>query len=312
MPRRPQSSDKVEALRKKLLGLLERFEHHLRADDLRARVKALVPAFHALRDLGASLIPSSEAPNARARIISYMRRYPFRVIDGDELMVVSGIQEWARRLRELRVQFGWWIYSGVTLKQIAEEDKQQANELKSTLHIDAEKVKPDQYVLIREDQDREAALRWNQLNEIRRERTGVRDKILKFLKQNVGKAVGGDELAYLASDRKEWARRVRELRTEFGWPVLTRQSGRPDLPIGVYMLEHTRQAEPHDRKISDEIRIEVLQRDGFACRKCHWTLKQASVADPRKFLELHHIQHHSKGGANVAKNQITLCNVNHD
>jgi hypothetical protein len=241
-----------------------------------------------------------------------MQRYPHRVIDGDELMVVSGIQEWARRLRELRVQFGWWIYSGVTLKQIAEEDEQQAAEFKSALQIDIGRIKPDQYILIRKEQDREAALRWNQINEIRRERTGVRDKILKFLQLNVGKEVGGDQLAYLASDRKEWARRVRELRTEFGWSVLTRQSGRPDLPIGVYVLEHLRQAEPHDRKIDDDVRVEVLERDGFACRKCHWTLKQASAADPRKFLELHHIEHHSKGGANTAKNLITLCNVHHD
>lgn len=312
MARRSQSLGKTEGLRRKLLRLLEGFEDHLRKGDLRERVKALVPAFHALRDLGASLIPKAEAPNARARVISYLRRYPFRVIDGDELMVVSGIQEWARRLRELRVQFGWWIYSGVTLKQIAAEDKEQAKALKTELGIDAASIKPDQYVLIREEQDRDAALRWHQINELRRERAGVREKILKFLKLSVGKAVTGEELAYLAGGKKEWARRVRELRTEFGWSVLTRQSGRPDLPIGVYMLEHARQAEEHDRSIPDEIRVEVLQRDRFACRKCGWTQRDASSADPRKYLELHHIEHHKRGGPNTVENLITLCNVHHD
>ena len=34
--------------------------------------------------------------------------------------------------------------------------------------------------------------------------------------------------------------------------------------------------------------------------------------DPRKFLELHHVHHHVRGGANSVENLITLCNVDHD
>ena len=48
---------------------------------------------------------------------------------------------------------------------------------------------------------------------------------------------------------KEWARRVRELRTEEGWPIVTRNSGRDDLAIGVYVLEEDRQTYEHDRSI---------------------------------------------------------------
>lgn len=312
MARRSGPLDKSEGLRKKLLGLLNEFDVHLRKGDLRMRVKALIPAFNTLRDLGASLIPRTDASNARARIISYLRSYPFLVIDGNELMVVSGIQEWARRLRELRVQFGWWIYSGVTLKQISLEDREQAASIKNEYGIEASMVKPDQYVLMRREQDKEAALRWNQINEIRREKLGVRDKILKFLILNVGSTVHGEELAYLAGGKKEWARRVRELRTEFGWAISTRQSGRSDLPIGAYLLEHDRQAVPHDRKIPDVVRVEVLERDRFRCVNCGWELKDASASDPRKYLELHHIEHHGKGGKNIAKNLVTLCNVHHD
>ena len=312
MARRSGPLDKSEGLRKKLLSLLNGFEAHLLNGDLRARVQALIPAFNALRDLGASLIPRTEASNARARIISYLKSYPFLVIDGGELMVVSGIQEWARRLRELRVQFGWWIYSGVTLRQISLEDEAQAATIKAEYGIDPAKIKPDQYVLMRQEQDREAALRWNQINEIRREKLGVREKILKFLMLNTAKSVHGEELAYLAGGKKEWARRVRELRTEFGWAISTRQSGRLDLPIGAYLLEHDRQAVQHDRKIPDIVRVEVLERDQFRCKKCRWALKDASPTDPRKFLELHHIEHHGKGGKNVVKNLVTLCNVHHD
>ena len=59
-----------------------------------------------LRDLGSSLIPKHEAASARERVLAYFQRYPRTIIDGDELMVVSGIAEWARRVRKIRVQFG--------------------------------------------------------------------------------------------------------------------------------------------------------------------------------------------------------------
>ena len=88
-----------------------------------------------------------EDQSARGRILAYLRKHPFKVIAGDELMVVSGIGEWARRVRELRVQFGWWIYSGVTIKNMA-EDGDIVESLKS-IDIDALKIKPNQYVLMR-------------------------------------------------------------------------------------------------------------------------------------------------------------------
>lgn len=41
----------------------------------------------------------------------------------------------------------------------------------------------------------------------------------------------------LAKDKKEWARRVRELRTEQGWPIVTKNSGRQDLEIGAKCVQ---------------------------------------------------------------------------
>jgi hypothetical protein len=256
------------------------------------------------------------AASARDRILSYFRKYPQTVIDGDELMVISGIGEWARRVRELRVEYGWLINTGVTFKDMAEELERNApselDELTKALGRDPKLLHPNQYVLVSPDQDREAALRWNILNDIRREKISVKDKILKFLRHSVGKPVSGEELRYLASDRSEWARRVRELRTEEGWPVASQQSGRPDLPVGVYILERDQQAEPHDRNIPDLVRVAVLQRDKFACRKCGWTREMARPEDPRRFLELHHIREHRDRGENTPENLITLCNVDHD
>ena len=311
-PRRPQPNDTAESLRQSLVELLTNFAAELEKSDVRVKVIALVPAYHKLRDLGASLLPSSEAPSARNRIIAYLQRYPKKVIDGDELMVVSGIGEWARRVRELRVQFGWWIYSGVTFAHIASDQAEDAAGLKAMLGVDPTKIKPDQYVLMSGEQDRRAAHRWNVLNEIRKRPASVKDKIIEYFRRNVGEEITGEELKYLAKDKKEWARRVRELRTEEGWSIVTRNSGREDLAVGIYLLEEDRQAYEHDRAIPDPIRVAVLQRDGFKCVECGWKRSLLSPDDPRKILELHHKRHHKDRGANTVDNLVTLCNVHHD
>ncbi|MCR2835254.1 HNH endonuclease [Parerythrobacter lacustris] len=234
------------------------------------------------------------------------------LIDGDELMVISGIGEWARRVRELRVQDGWWIYSGNTFQQISEDDPRQAAALKELLGVDPRTIKTHQYALVRTQQDRDAAFRWLQLNSIRKKKISVKDKLLEYFRANVGQPVTGEELRYLANNKREWTRRSRELRTENGWPVMTMQQGRTDLPIGSYVLEEDRQTYEHDRKIPDAVRVEVLERDQFACRVCGWTRDKAHKDDPRRLLELHHIEEHVKGGSNKAPNLLTLCNVHHD
>ncbi|SCH81377.1 HNH endonuclease [uncultured Clostridium sp.] len=310
MPRRSQPNDIPENLRKELIDLLTNFSVELQKEDLRLKVVALVPAFHKLRDLGSSLIPRSEAVSARDRIIAYLLQYPQTVIDGDELMVVSGINEWARRVRELRVQFGWWIYSGVTLNQMAQNPDEAASF--EAMGINPSEIRPDQYILMRVEQDRDAAHRWNVLNEIRKKKIAVKDKLIEYLRKNVGVQVTGEELSYLAGEAKEWARRIRELRTEDGWPIVTKNTGRLDLPVGVYVLEEDRQAYEHDRKIPDAVRVAVLERDHFKCSKCGWDRSMLIREDPRKMLELHHKRHHKDGGDNTVENLITLCNVCHD
>ncbi len=318
MPRRSKQGD-IETIRANLLKLLINFKKELRSPNLRAKVQALVPAYHLLRDLGSSLIPSERTASARDRILFYLRKYPRCVVEGDELMVVSGIGEWGRRVRELRVQFGWWIYSGVMLGDMLEDARDTGNmadiaSLKSALGVDPSTIKPDQYVLMRTDQDRQAAHRWNVLNVIRKKRVSVTEKIIEYFRKNVGEEITGEELKYLAKDKKEWARRVRELRTEQGWPIATKNSGRDDLAIGVYVLEEDRQAYEHDRSIPDPIRVAVLQRDEFKCVEpnCGWHRGMLSPDDPRKMLELHHVEHHRNRGENTIDNLITLCNVHHD
>lgn len=293
-----------EEIRKQLVHLLEDFEHELLKSDLRDKVIALVPAHHLLRDLGGSLIGKVSA--ARDRIIAYLLKYPRQVIQGDELMVVSGIGDWPRRARELRKEYGWSIVTGVTAKEMVEEGDLNLQD------FGVDSLKPDHYILLSEEQDRDAAFRWRTANDIRKKKTAVRDKLLEFLQINVGKEVTGEELRYVANDKTEWARRIRELRTEFGWPIVTRNTGMPELPVGMYVLEENRQAPEHDRKIPDPVRCEVLERDGFKCVKCGWKTENRNPADPRNLLELHHIDHHVNRGENSKANLITFCNVCHD
>lgn len=306
MARRSQRNN-PESLRSDLVELLKSFKQKLKEDDLRAQVQSLVPANHLLRDLGSSLIETDELDSARDRILAYFRKYPSTVLSSEELMVVAGISEYARRIRELRVEMGWPILTGHSLKDMASED----DELDSIGPISS--FKKDSYVLIKDEQDREAAYRWKLANGIRKSKKSVKDKILEYFKANVGKEVTGEELMYLASGRSEWPRRVRELRAEEGWPVATRATGRPDLKVGLYILEEDRQAEVHDRKIPDPVRVKVLERDNYVCRMCGWSYETRREGDRlRSMLELHHIRHHAKGGKNEVDNLITLCNICHD
>jgi len=312
MARRSKAADDLPTQVDDLKALLDNFLDKLSHSDLREQVLSLIPAVHALRDLGSGLFVRDGISSARDRILAYLRKYPRVLIEGDELMVVSGIGEWARRVRELRVQYGWAIYTGATLEDLIEDAPEVIDELKSALGVDEVKLRPDQYILMREDQDREAALRWNQLNAIRKKPGGVKAKLLEYLRLNVGHAVTGEELRYLAKDNKEWARRTRELRTEDGWPIATCMQGRPDLAIGEYVLEEDKQAEVHDRNIPDSVRVNVLERDNYRCTYCGWSHDDLKKGDPRKLLELHHLEEHSKGGANTEENLKTLCNVHHD
>lgn len=147
MPRRSKQGD-VESIRVRLLDLLVNFKKELQSPHLRKKVQALIPAYHLLRDLGSSLIKPADASSGIDRILHYLQKYPQTIVEGDELMVVSGIGEWARRVRQLRVQFGWWIYSGVTFANMAEDARDVGNEseiesLTAALGIDPSKVKPD-------------------------------------------------------------------------------------------------------------------------------------------------------------------------
>jgi len=284
--------DTTSVLVRRISQLLAQLDHPPSQDpiEIRAEVKRLVAVLRGVRRLGpARLGGITGAKAARERILTYLKLFVGEAIDGEELQVVSGIQEFARRVRELRVQYGYNISTGVS----------------------SERLKPNQYVLESATPDGQAAEKWQTANSVRRGHGGAKDRILAFLKENVGRPVTGEQLAYVAKTR-ETGRRIRELRTELGYRVVTRFTGRPDLPGGVYVLESLDQLPVHDRRIPPDVYDGVLRRDNNRCRKCAWSVEQRRPGERRQFLEVHHIEHHGQGGANNEDNLITLCNVDHD
>jgi len=250
-----------------------------------------------MSDLGVTILRDGgiSATTARERIRLYLIMYVGETIDGEELQVVGGIAEFARRIRELRTECGYHIASG------SSPDPQSGIDLK-----------PDQYMMVKVAADTDAARRWHVANRIRRSPGGAKSKLLRFLQENVGQIVTTEELSYVAKSAKEFARRSRELRTEDGYALATRFSGRPDLSAGEYILESIdRVAEPHDRKILLEIAKAVYDRDRNACVCCGWNRQTANSNSPR-ILELHHLDAHADRGANSYENLAVLCSRCHD
>lgn len=299
-------SQSAEQYKNELITLLRNFDTTA-TFDLRKKVLSLVPAWDLLRNLGTATIPHNIARSARGRILYYFQQYPKTIISNRELMVTSGISEWARRVRELRREFGWDIVNGLAIKEMLE-----AEELTNDTGLpNCSGMTKDDYIMLSTEQDREAAHRWRVANDIRKGSEGAQSKILAFLRENIGQPVSGEELRYVTKDKSEWARRTRELRTEEGWQICTHWNGRPDLPPGMYVLESDRQLPVHDRKINDQVRRSVLVRDNHACQNCGWTHEKWNPSDPRH-LELHHVEHHVNGGTNAGENLKTLCNICHD
>jgi len=308
MARKKPSAFDLLQTKEELASLLNNFSELVASGtaDVRAQVLELIPAFYLLRRLGTNILPEGDSIGARGRILIYLQRYPEKVIDSDELLVISGITDYQRRIRELRSEMGWPVLGGNTIRTMLKEGEWD------NAVTDVSSIKPEQYVFLTSGQDKEAAYRWKLSNQIRRKNVSIKDKLIEYFRENIGRRVTGEELSYLAKGATEWARRVRELRTEEGWPIKTRNTGNPELPVGVYVLEEDKQAEQHDRKIDDVTRVEVLKRDNFSCRKCGWNISMFRPEDPRRLLELHHLDYHADKGHNSVENLITICNVHHD
>jgi HNH endonuclease len=122
--------------------------------------------------------------------------------------------------------------------------------------------------------------------------------------------MGSHELSEASGGTSEWARRVRELRTEEGYQILT-HNDRSDLKPGQYLLLDAKPVPAFERSISKELRALVLDRNGFTCQMCG-----AVAGEPHHYdegrktrLQIGHIIDKSMGGKDEPGNLRAICSV---
>ncbi|GAA1930825.1 hypothetical protein GCM10009716_42800 [Streptomyces sodiiphilus] len=223
--------------------------------------------------------------SGRDAILLYLRNHVGRSVAADALAGVSGIAEWARRVRELRVEFGWPIESG----------------------INRDDMPHDHYRLTADEPDSDLAERWRVAKSARNLKrqgggtTSAKDRILHYLQAISPRPADKEQLAYVAKIQ-EWPRRIRELEEE-GWKVISNVDD-PTLIPGSYRLPTLEKRPPRVRQ-AIKLRHQVLGRDNKTCQDCGATPGQGSV------LQVHHKLPVHQGGTNDMDNLVTLCSNCH-
>jgi hypothetical protein len=138
---------------------------------------------------------------------------------------------------------------------------------------------------------------------------GARKKLRDHFLSNIGRVMNSDELREVGGI-SEWARRVRELRNEEGFQILT-DKDRSTLRPGEYLLEDPKPQPAFERNISKETRSYVLDRNGFTCQMCGAVAGETHPTDESRKTRLHigHIIDKSKGGDDSPQNLRAICSV---
>lgn len=132
--------------------------------------------------------------------------------------------------------------------------------------------------------------------------------ILDYFLANRGKILESRDIQAASGGAVEWARRVRELRNEEGYQILSHKD-RADLKPNQYLLETTKRTPAFKRNISKETRAWVLERNGYTCQMCG-----VAAGDPDPLgsdrtvrLTMGHIIDKSKGGEDTPQNLRAIC-----
>lgn len=214
-----------------------------------------------------------------ASLRHYLISHAGKVVSASELAAVSGIGEWARRVRQLRLEEGWPVTTGPSPSGLARGE----------------------YRLEAALQDSESARRWKEMNGIRRQGGSAQNRVLALLKARFPEAVTREDLNYVAGiDSRD--RRKRDLE-EAGWSIASRDDD-PTLPRGVYRLESLEQGPPRSRK-AIKTRQRLLKEAGFRCEQCGNGRAEGFQ------LQIHHKRHVAHGGDNADENLVVLCRPCH-
>jgi hypothetical protein len=137
---------------------------------------------------------------------------------------------------------------------------------------------------------------------------GSKQLILEYFLRNIGKILQSRDIQEASGGAVEWARRVRELRNEDGYQILTHKD-RTNLKPNQYLLETIERLPILPRNISKETRAWVLERNGYTCQMCG-----VAAGDPDPMggnrtvrLTMGHIIDKSKGGDATPQNLRAVC-----
>lgn len=135
-----------------------------------------------------------------------------------------------------------------------------------------------------------------------------RQLILDFLLANVGRIVEGRDVREAGRGISEWARRVRELRDEYGYQIQSHKDSN-ELKPGQYRLISKKRIPAFNRDISKETRATVLERNGYTCQMCGLAAGDPDPYVPSRTVRLTmgHIKDKSKGGTDTADNLRAIC-----
>jgi HNH endonuclease len=137
---------------------------------------------------------------------------------------------------------------------------------------------------------------------------GSKQLILEYFLGNIGRVLESRDIQKASGGAVEWARRVRELRNEDGYQILTHKD-RANLKPNQYLLETIERLPVLPRNISKETRAWVLERNGYTCQMCG-----VAAGDPDPLggnrtvrLTMGHIIDKSKGGSDTPQNLRAVC-----
>ena len=139
---------------------------------------------------------------------------------------------------------------------------------------------------------------------------GSRAKLRAYILSNIGRVLESSELQEASGNASEWGRRIRELRNEEGYRILT-HNDRSDLKPGQYLLLDPKPVPAFERSISKELRAFVLDRNGFTCQMCGAVAGEPHPYDAARKtrLQIGHIIDKTMGGKDEAGNLHAICSV---
>lgn len=139
---------------------------------------------------------------------------------------------------------------------------------------------------------------------------GSKELIRRFLLDNIGRKLTWQEIREVSGNVEQWSRRLRELRNEEGYQILSHRD-RADLKPGEYLIETDVRLPAFSRDISTGTRAYILERNGYTCQMCGRAAGDPDSYSAGRTVQLHigHIIDKSKGGSDDPSNLRAVCST---